>query len=139
MALDLTDKNYSPGQIQKSTWDPTANAMRTVVVDASGGGLSPLGNPVYFDYVGTPVTSAAYVEIMADSGADIITQLNIFDSSGQALYLSFGAAASEVDQLIIPPGGQGQTPVQIPANTRVSVKAVNTTANAGALIISLFG
>ena len=139
MALDLTDKNYSPGQIQKSTWDPTANAMRTVVVDASGGELGPLGTPVYYDYVAVPVTSAAYQEIIADSGADLITQINIFDSSGQALYLAFGAAASEVNQIIIVPGGQGQVPVQIPANTRVSIKAVNTTANAGALIISLFG
>ena len=139
MAIDLTDKDYSPGQIQKSTWDPTANAIRTVVVDSSGGGLGALGNPIYFDYVGTPVDSAAYVEIMADSGADVITQINIFDSSGQSLYLAFGAAASEVDQIIICPGGQGQLPMQIPANTRLSVKAVNTTASAGILTISLFG
>lgn len=165
MAIDLSGKDYSPGQIAISVWDETNNATRVNLVAGGGVGsglsleatqlnvlaavqalepnssLSALGNPVYFDYaVDGPVDDSTYVQIIADSGATAVRQLNIFDSSGKPLYLAFGAAASEVDQILICPGGPGQLPMLIPAHTRVSIKCVlGQSADSGELIISLFG
>ncbi len=158
---------YSPGNITKSVWDETANANRTLQVNSAGtatpgateatqllvlaavtaldptASLNGVGTPVYFNYDsdsgGTNVTSATWVQIIADSGATKVLQLNIFDSSGQSLYLGMGAAASEVTKMIICPGGQGQVSLQIPAHTRVSLKAVNTSATVGVLVLNLFG
>lgn len=87
------------------------------------------------------VTNAAWVQLIA-STALITKGLNIFDSSGFSLELGFGAAASEVRKLIIPPGGlNGFIPLAIPAGTRISVRAINTTADytAAELLLTLLG
>lgn len=90
----------------------------------------------YLDYSGTPVTTAAYVTVNASTAAQS-TILYIFDSSGQGLYLATGGAGSEVDQVFIPPGGWGAgIEITVAAGTRVSVKAVTATANAGFLMIT---
>lgn len=77
---------------------------------------------------GTPITSAAYVTIIASttSATDVV---EIFDSSGVALFFAVGAAASEVNQFVIYPGGNGQVPLAIPAGSRISYKAVSTSAS----------
>ena len=163
MAIDLANKPNDVGQIIKSEWDVTANAQRVLQVNASGtatagateatqllvlaavqdlepnASLSAVGTPVRLDYSGTNVTSAAYVTLQADTGATAIRQVNIFDSSGYTIYLAFGAAASEVNKIMICPGGPGQIPLSIPANTRLSLKAVSTSATAGEIVISFFG
>lgn len=90
---------------------------------------------VRLDYSMTNVTTLAYVQLVA-STADIINQLYIFDSSGQTLFLAVGAAASEVDQIYIVPGGNGIMNLYIPLGSRISVKAVSGTANSGELNIS---
>lgn len=76
---------------------------------------------------GTPVTSAAYVTIIA-STTSATNLVEIFDSSGVAIFFATGAAASEVNQFVIYPGGNGQVPLSIPAGTRISYKAVSTSA-----------
>jgi len=61
-------------------------------------------------------------------------------SSGEPLLLGFGAASSEVAQAYILPGGNGFIDLEIPANTRLSVKAVNVvTVSEGALLVNLLG
>jgi hypothetical protein len=64
--------------------------------------------------------------------------IEIFDSSGVALYFATGAAGSEVNQFVIYPGGNGQVPFAIAASTRLSVKAVSTSATSGTGIINLY-
>lgn len=88
------------------------------------------------NYASVNVTTAAYVELIAStSGA--IGQLHIFDSSGETLVLAVGAAASEVDQVYVPPGGYS-APIDlgIPAGSRVSIKAVSANATLGEIAIS---
>lgn len=85
-------------------------------------------------YGTTPVTTAAYVQLVASTANDI-NKLHIFDSSGQDLVLAVGPAASEVDQIQIFPGGI-EAELFIPAGSRISVKAVSATANAGILAIT---
>lgn len=90
------------------------------------------------DYSSTAVTTGAYVQLVA-SLASAVTELEIFDSSGEALYLATGAAASEVNQLIITPGGNGRIPVSIAASTRISIKALTANAAVGRIIINFYG
>lgn len=89
------------------------------------------------DYSGTSVTTAAYVQLIA-STASAASLVELFDSSGQTLVLAVGAAASEVDQFYINPGGNGQVPLSIPAGSRVSIKAVTATAAAGYINLTLY-
>jgi hypothetical protein len=90
-------------------------------------------------YSVTPVTTGAWVQLIA-STADTINSLAVFDSSGQTLELGVGAAASETRILLIPPGGiDGQTPIGIPAGTRLSVRAVSATASVGELTLTGLG
>jgi hypothetical protein len=90
-----------------------------------------------YDYTGTPVTNSAYTTLVA-STAGACTRIRIFDSSGAALVLATGAAASEVDQMYIPPGGfDSVVELYIPVSTRVSIKSVDTASVAtGQLLIT---
>ena len=90
------------------------------------------------DYSVTNVLTSAYVELVASTSEEI-TELDIFDSSGNILVVAFGAASSEVDQFYIYPGGNGKLPVTIAAGTRVSVKSVNANSVVGDLVINFFG
>lgn len=89
-------------------------------------------------YSVTPVTTGAWVQLIASTAAEI-RALTIFDSSGQTLELGTGAAASETRLMLVPPGGiDGLLTVGIPVGTRLSVRAVSATASVGELTITGF-
>lgn len=89
-------------------------------------------------YASTSVTTGAWVQLIASTAAEI-NAMTLFDSSGQTLELGTGAAAAETRKLIIPPGGiDGQFGINIPAGTRVSVRAVSATASVGELTLTGF-
>lgn len=89
-----------------------------------------------YDYTGGSVTTSAYTQVIA-STTNEINRLHVFDSSGSAIIIATGANAAEVDRLYIPPGGSGAPyEVNIPASTRVSIKALDATASTGRLIIT---
>lgn len=83
----------------------------------------------------TPVTTSAYTELVS-ALPDDVTELFIFDSSGRTLFLATGAAASEVDQAYIVPGGNGILRLAIASGERVSIKAIGSTANSGELNVT---
>lgn len=89
------------------------------------------------DYGGATVTTAANTEIVADTGAAKIELIEIFDSSGQILELRTGAGVG-THFMYIQPGGNGQVPVEIPINTRLSVQAIDADATVGYLLINFF-
>jgi hypothetical protein len=109
--------------------------------------LAPL--PVYnpaiplnfarLDISSTNITTAAYVELLSSVGATKIKKIQIFYASGTPLYLAFGAAASEVDKKIIVPGENFTYDFEIPATTRLSLKAIGSNVTSGQIIINLFG
>ena len=119
----------------------TTDGLGNLIPISSGGGGSTTikgysaNALVRHDYTSVAVTTSAYVQLIA-STLDTINYLNIFDSSGQTLVLAVGAAASEVDQIYITPGGTGSINLLIPTGSRVSVKAVSATANVGELDIT---
>lgn len=86
------------------------------------------------------VDDSAWVELKDDVGGTAIKKVQIFMSSGEPLYIGFGAVASEVSQGYIFPGGNDFVDLEIPANTRVSVKAVNAvTVSEGSLLVNFMG
>ena len=88
------------------------------------------------DYSSVNVTTSAYTQLTA-STSGTTNRLQIFDSSGQTLVLAVGAAASEVDQIYIFPGGNGDVELAIASGSRISVKAVSANATSGELAINL--
>lgn len=102
------------------------------------GGKAVSNAPVYNDYTSTPVTSASYVQVVA-STTSAATLVEIFDSSGQPVYLAVGGSGSEVNQLIVYPGGNGQVPLAIAAGSRISLKSVSTSNTVGFITINLYG
>lgn len=101
-------------------------------------GKSISNAPFRNSYSMTPVTTAAYVQLVASTTSET-NLLDIFDSSGQTLVLAVGGAGSEVDQIYIVPGGNEKIPLKIPAGSRVSVKAISGNASSGELVINFLG
>jgi uncharacterized protein YcgI (DUF1989 family) len=87
-------------------------------------------------YSVTPVTTAAYVELVA-STAYVVNHISVFDSSGQVLKLATGPVGAEVDAILIPPGG-ADLPFKVSAGTRLSIKAVSGNATSGEQDLNLF-
>lgn len=86
----------------------------------------------------SPVTTSTYTQLVAALSA-AVSQLFIFDSSGQTLVLAVGAAGFEVDQAYIIPGGNGELNLKIPAGSRVSIKAVSANATTGEINATFLG
>lgn len=84
-------------------------------------------------YDDTPVGVTDWV-VLFPSLPLTATFLNIFDSSGQTLEvgicLATAAPNAEVRQILIPPVGIS-TKIQIPANQRISIRAISDTASSG--------
>lgn len=100
-------------------------------------GRSSANAPARNDYTSTSVTTAAFVQLVA-STTSATNLIEVFDSSGQTMALATGAAASEVIQFYIFPGGNGQIPLSIPAGTRISIKAISATASVGEIDLNFY-
>lgn len=161
--VDIRDLSYTTDSVtahQGGTWNinnitgtvslPTGAATQLSQFDmitelqeikdlVSYGTYLEVKDKINLDYSSTNVTTSAYVEIIS-SAAGLITGITAFDSSGQGMILALGSVSSEVDFLYIPPGGfDGQVSVSIPSGERISIKAINGTANAGRFIANFMG
>jgi hypothetical protein len=96
-------------------------------------------NKIIVDYSISNVTTSAYTQIVpAVTGK--VTKMTIFEGSGQGMILAAGGVSNEVDLFYIPPGGvDGEVSLHIPAGTRLSLKAINGTANSGRFIANFTG
>lgn len=92
---------------------------------------------VFRDYASSGLTAATWSEVIASTSSEA-QEIEIFDSSGEVLELGFGAAASEVRQVYITPGGNGRIKLNVPAATRISVQCASN-VNLGNLVINLYG
>lgn len=138
LALSITSAVAAPAYIFDSNGNPITAVAGALNVNGSfvQNGNSPAAH-VRNAYGTTPVTTAAYVQILA-STPSVINAIEVFDSSGQTLVLAEGAPGSEVDQVFIFPGGNGRIPFAIASGVRLSVKAVTATASAGELDVNLY-
>lgn len=97
-------------------------------------GRATANAPIYNVYSTTPITTSAYVTIVA-SLATPASFFDVFDSSGQAMIIATGIAGSEVIVAYIPPGG-GQLNVNITSGVRISFKALTGPATSGYLLFN---
>lgn len=146
-SIDLGELITNVGDETDAAWSGTGNGNITEVLKANydlltnilsalgGSGNAPV-QLIYNDYSVTGVTTGSYVELVSDTGSTQINHLSIFDSSGENLVLAIGASGSEVDQLQIFRGGNGREDLVIPANSRISVKALSANASVGELVIN---
>lgn len=88
-------------------------------------------------YTVTPVTTGAWVQLI-DSLPSSVSTVEIFDSSGKTLALGVGPAGSEVRQMYITPGGNGQVRLLAPYGAALSVIGISGAASTGELIVNLF-
>jgi hypothetical protein len=91
--------------------------------------------PIRNVYTVTPVTTGAYVELVASLTATA-QKVHIFDSSGQTLILGVGAAGAENPIFYIPPGGIDIS-VNILATSRIAIKALSANATVGEIVLNI--
>jgi hypothetical protein len=89
------------------------------------------------DYSGTPVNTTSWTQLIA-STPQAISEVEIFDSSGQTMELGIGPPSSETRILYISPGGNGRVPLIIPAGSRISIRAVSGNATVGENLINFY-
>jgi len=89
------------------------------------------------------VDDTAWVELIADTGADKIVKIQSFYPNGSIAKLAIGAASSEQELIILQPGGNGETglEVEVPANSRLSIRLESgeTALSSVKLALNLFG
>lgn len=91
--------------------------------------------PIRNVYTVTPVTTGAYVELVASLTATA-QKIHIFDSSGQTLIFAVGAAGAENPIFYIPPGGIDIS-VNILAASRIAIKALSANATVGEIVMNI--
>jgi hypothetical protein len=137
-ALNVNVQNTSQAVTQSGTWTVqpgnTANTTAWLVNDNSRGKAN---TPVFNDNSSNNITTAAYLQLVAATSV-ITSRVEVYNQSASSIYFAVGAAASEINQFIIPPGGNGFVPLQIASNSRVSVKAVDANATTGSLIVNFW-
>lgn len=89
------------------------------------------------DYTSTQVTTGAWVQL--DAALDETTSwIELFDSSGSTFELGQGPSGSETRICLVQPGGFAvPRALFLPKGMRLSIKAIDTTANTGQLLINL--
>lgn len=93
---------------------------------------------VRMSYASTNVTTSAWTQLVANMSG-LARTISVFDSSGQTMVLGTGAVGSEVAQTwYIFPGGLQLIPITIPANSRLVVKAISSTASSGEIDINFY-
>lgn len=132
------------GQLPATLGQKASSASASVVIasdqtaiSTAMSGKAVANAPIYNSYVTTNVTTSAFVQLVASTTL-AANMIEIFDSSGQAMIIGVGASGSEVVQLYTLPGGNGQTPLKIPAGSRVAIKALTASATSGYLIINFY-
>jgi len=132
--LDGAEIDYNSGNAGAGTQRVVLASDSPAIPTTSGETVSEFA---INDNSSTNITTGGYVELIASTSADTVA-IEIWDTGGRWYYLATGAAASETDVLVIPPGGQGKIPLTIASGTRLSVKAIDGTADAGYLGINTY-
>ncbi len=88
-----------------------------------------------YSHGGGAVTTSAYTQVIASTAAEI-NRLYIADTSGSILIVAVGGAGVEVDKLYLGPGHAGWIDLNIPASSRIAIKALDTNTAGGYFILT---
>ena len=103
----------------------------------SSSGAATVKETATLDYVASPVTVAAWVQLIASTSASI-REWDIFSPTGETLELGVGAGGAETRFALVAPGGATFSH-SLAAGSRVSIRAVSGTANTGRLVLNAWG
>lgn len=140
-AIKITDSTNTAA-VKAASTAPVATDPALVVaispnstLPISSVGTAIANAPVFLSFASTNVTTSAYVQLVA-STSNKMNQIFISDTSGQVMIFAVGGSGSEVNQLIVPQGGQDVwTNLTIAAGSRLSYKAQTGTASSGYLVM----
>lgn len=101
---------------------------------------TPVGKHSH-SYVSTPVTSTAWVEIIASLSFPC-DAVEIFSAAGATIKLSLGAAGDEdnheIPYYVLPGGSSILLPLKISRGQRISARSIDLDADAGSLVLNFF-
>lgn len=117
----VSNYDYAEGDVSKLVQRPAVGTIR-------------------HDFASQNVTTGAWVEI-EDSLGFPTNGVEIFNGSGSILQIARGGSGSEVplDYTILPGGSAVILALEFAKGTRISLKAVDQTADAGYFIANFFG
>ncbi len=121
----VDDGDYTPALVD------SAGSLKTVAMGKST--ITTVRNL----YTSQLVTTGSWVPLVASLSSHI-TEIEVFDSSGQTMELGLGASTAEVRLLLLPPGGNGKVPVAISSGARVSIRAVSGNATVGEVDLNFY-
>jgi hypothetical protein len=89
-----------------------------------GAGLTDILKDNVVVVAGAALNTTVWTELFASLAATT-NYIEIFDSTGETLALAIGAAASEIQQMQITPGGNGPISIRLDGGVRLTIKAVS--------------
>lgn len=115
--------------------------VRAVLLMLGAAASPAMSAPVVtLSYSTTNVTTAAYVQLVASTTLSS-RAVEVCDTSGHLIKLATGASGSEVDFMTTAVGTTAASCVVVPSfllsGVRLSLKAVDATANSGFIAVSL--
>lgn len=130
-ARALVVKGSNDNELYYLEANPTTGALITEGATRVGS----VSENIRSDHSITNVTTTGWVELVASTSSDI-AEFYIFDSSGETLQLGTGVSGSESALFNIIPGGYSHpVEVNVPAGSRLAVRAVSNDATLGELTI----
>lgn len=90
------------------------------------------------DYVSDPIAISDGKVLVKAALAANVRSVEVFDSSGSVMLLSYGAASDEKPALNIIPGGNELRPLLLNAGMPLYLSAVDADATAGKCVINFF-
>jgi len=123
-------------KIHDGTDQLVVNSDGSINVQSSAVGMASV-DLIDIDVSSTNILTSGYTQILAATSADI-EFLDITNTTGQFIYIATGAAASEVDEIIVPPNGVAVN-LSVASGARLSAKALDANATVGRLTLTTLG
>ena len=102
----------------------------------------PVGAPAFLDTSSTNIGTGAYVQLQtAAAMTSACSAIMVSNGGTSPLKMALGASGNEVDNgVIIPPSANTliQIPVNIAAQTRITLKSLSGTQSSGVVTMSFF-
>lgn len=89
------------------------------------------------DYANASVNTSTF-STLVNALTDHSSELEIFDSSGSILVLGYGPSGSEQNLIYVMPGGSGRIACLLSKGNRLSIKAVDSAATSGELVMNIY-
>lgn len=117
-----------PGQVIKGAYDETSQSLKVSVISSSVGNTTVIESDVVA-FGSINGSGGARTQITASTSA-LIAKLIPNEQTGVAMDIYTGAAASEVLLVTLAPGQDNVVDVDVPAGTRLSIRAHGASAPA---------